>query len=131
MKVVSQISVEQENLTGNRVYTDPHKMQRILTGLRQLGQRFRPDNDPEQLSAPLVTITLTFSDGSLQHYHMKSDRYIQTGQQGWQQTDSERLRRLQFLIKALPGDADKLEWTAASIANSNLSFSCKTGSGVV
>jgi hypothetical protein len=104
VKLVSHISVELDSSGDCRIYRDPHKMQRILNGLRQLGQRYHPDVDPESLLTPSSTINVCFSDGSTTCYHLKSDRYIQTVPLQWQQTDAKQLQRLQFLLKVLPGD---------------------------
>ena len=102
--VVSQISVVQEKDGCRRIYTDTQKMQRVLNGLRQLGQRYRPEADPAVLDVPETYITLEFSDGSYSYYCLKGDRYIRENHCSWQQTDPTRLCRLQFLILALPGD---------------------------
>lgn len=106
VKVVSQISVDWEQSDGavDRVYTDPYKMQRVLNRMRQLGQRFSPELDPEGLKEPSVTITVAFNDGSHHRHQVKADRYIRTDNRLWQQTDPKQIQRLQFLLKALPGD---------------------------
>ena len=109
VKLVSQISVDwdQEAVAVDRVYTDPYKMQRVLNRMRQLGQRFSPEVDPELLHSPAVTITVSFSDGSFHQHQLKADRYIRTDSSLWQQADPTQVQRLQFLLKALPGDEPK------------------------
>ena len=106
VKLVTQISVdwEPETVASDRVYRDSAKMQRVLNRIRQLGQRYKPDVDPEQLVSPSVTITVDFSNGTQQLYQLKGDRYIRKGGRSWQQADGEKLQRLQFLLRALPGD---------------------------
>lgn len=105
--LVTQIHVdwEPETLAQDRIYQDDVKIQRVLHRIRQLGQRYRPDMDPEQLHSPSVTITMDFSDGSRHCYRLKGNCYIRTDDQQWQQTDGEKMQRLYFLLKALPGDS--------------------------
>lgn len=106
VKLVTQISVDWEPgaMTEDRVYRDDGKIQRVLNRMRQLGQRYRPDVDPEQLRSPSVLITVNFNDGSRHRYQLKGDRYIRSDSHHWQQADAEKIQRLQFLLKALPGD---------------------------
>lgn len=103
---MTQISVDWEPgaAVSDRVFREPEKMQKVLNRLRQLGQRYSADLDPEQLPEPGVALTVSFTDGSSLQHRLKADRYIRTGDQLWQQTDPEQLRRLQFLLKSLPGD---------------------------
>ena len=104
--LVTQISVDWEpgSVAEDRVYRDYDKMQRVLNRMRQLGQRYRPEVDPERLTASSVTVTIDFSDGTRHCYLLKGDRYIRRDSQSWQQADAEKIQRLQFLLKALPGD---------------------------
>ncbi len=104
VKLVSQISVDWEWGAADRIYTDPQKIQRVLNQMRQLGQRFAADRDPVQLSDPTVTLTVSFTDGSCHRHQLRGDRYIQTDSLLWQQADPAQIQRLQFLLKALPGD---------------------------
>ena len=100
--VVCQISVAQEQ--NEQVYQEPEKMQLILNRLRSLGQCYRPEEDPEVLDSPTVTITLLRSDGVRQQYLLKADRYIRFGQGPWQQTDPGPLSELRLLLAAMSED---------------------------
>lgn len=104
--VVSEISatMEQNGLFTHNLYTDPSKMRQILNLLRDLGQQFTPDIDPDSLNAPQCSIYVSFTDGSQRAYHIKSDRYIRTDSSPWQQADPERIDKLRQLLQALPGD---------------------------
>lgn len=104
VKLVSQIAVDWEDGGRDRVFREAEKMQKILNRLRQLGQRYSADVDPEALAEPEIVLTLSFTDGSCLQHRLKSDHYIRTGDQPWQQTDPKPLQRLQFLLKTLPGD---------------------------
>ena len=104
--VVCQVTVtceRQGNLT-RQVYTSEEKMRQILNQLRNLGQKFTPDTDPESLQAPSYSITVTNTDGSQRIYQTKADRYIRICQDPWQQADAKRISELHLLLDNLPGD---------------------------
>ena len=105
--VVSQINVtyQHNGSTGQRTYTTPSKMRQILNRLRTLGQQFTPSIDPETLTEQAYTIHIRFTDGSSREYQIKSDRYIRSGGQPWQQADPERIQKLNQLLQTLPEDA--------------------------
>lgn len=100
--LVSQICVEVG--PEQYVYQDPEKLSLVLNRLRSLGQQYAPDRDPEALDTQTVRITLVRSDGSRQLYQLKPDRYIRTGEGPWRQADPKRIRKLDLLLQALPGD---------------------------
>ena len=107
-KVVTEITVtcEQNGEVTRRIYTDQAKMQLILNGIRQLGQKFKPEVDPDALQLRTYCITLTHSDGSQRIYSTKGDRYIRQWSQPWQQADPEKVSDLNLLLQSLPGDVD-------------------------
>lgn len=106
VKLVSEISVQWEDNGGpiHRIFDSPQKMHLILNKLRTLGQRFSSDTDPETLEASVLSITLSYSDGSQQLYQIKPDRYIRIGQEPWQQADPNRITDLRLLLLSLPSD---------------------------
>lgn len=106
-KVVSKITVtcHEDGSVTNRTYTSQTKMKEILNGIRQLGQKMKPDVDPEQLNERLFSITLLHTDGSQQHYQTKADRYIRRGQEPWQQADPKKVSELNVLLQTLPADS--------------------------
>ena len=105
-KVVSQITVTCENQgqVTRRVYTDQGKMRQILNALRELGQKFTPETDPEALPLRTYCLTLTHTDGTQRIYCTKGDRYIRRCREPWQQADPEKVSELNFLLQSLPGD---------------------------
>lgn len=104
--VVSQICVtcQQEGTAGRRTYTDGAKMKQILNALRQVGQQFDPEVDPEPLELRTYCITLTHSDGSRRSWYTKGDRYIRREDGPWQQADPKKISQLNQLLQILPGD---------------------------
>lgn len=104
--VVSQIAVtyEQENLLVQKTFTGPEKMHQILNHLRQLGQKFTPEFNPEELPGRGSAITLTRSDGTQQIWRTKGGRFVLRDAGLWQQADPERISLLESLIRTLPGD---------------------------
>lgn len=105
-RVVTHITVTcEDNCTlTRRTYFREEKMRPILNALRQLGQRFTPDRDPETLIARTWCITLTHSDGSQRFYRIKGDRYIQENRERWQQTDPQKIMDLDLLFQQMASD---------------------------
>lgn len=106
--VVSQITVTCENGSNisRKIYNDPQKMRQILNALRDLGQKFKPDADPESLPLRSYCITLTHTDGSQRIYRTKGDRYIRQCREPWQQADPEKVSELNLLLQNLSGDEE-------------------------
>ena len=104
--VVSEITVtcEQGGSVTRQIYTTQWKMREILNCIRSLGQKFTPTIDPDTLSARTYSITLTYTDGTQRIYQTKSDRYIRTCRDPWQQADPEKISELHLLLQSLPGD---------------------------
>lgn len=107
IRVVEQICVQwvENDQDVCHFYDRPEKMQLILNKVRTLGQRFSSDTDPETLKTATVTMTLLYSDGSQQQYRFKPDRYVQIGQNPWQQANPKKVTSLGLLLKSLPEDA--------------------------
>ena len=107
-RVVSEITVtcENEGQVTRRIYTSQDKMKRIMHALRDLGQKFTPDVDPETLNIRTYCITLTHTDGSQRIYCTKGDRYIRQCRDKWQEADPEKVSELNLLLQGLPGDVD-------------------------
>ena len=105
--VVSQIAVttETDGTATYKVYTTQAKMRQILDRLRVLGQKFTPFADPDTLTAPIYHIRIDMTDGGYRSYLVKPTCYIRTGQDPWQQADSEQIQKLLHLLQTLPPDA--------------------------
>lgn len=104
--VVSQITVtcEQSGTLTRQIYTSEAKMRQILNCLRDLGQKFTPEIDPNKITARTYSITLIHTDGSQRIYQTKADRYIRICRDEWQQADPEKISKLHLLLQGLPGD---------------------------
>lgn len=94
----------QDGLDSGKVFTTQPKMRSILNALRCIGQQFNPERDPETLSGDSFHLTVVYSGGKEQHYHIKADRYIRRAQEPWQQTDPKKLSRLTNLLAQLVTD---------------------------
>lgn len=108
--VVSEIIVtcEDSGEVTRRVYTEPKKLRSILNALRDLGQKFKPDVDPDTLPLRSYCITLNHTDGSQRIYRTKGDRYIRRCREPWQQADPEKVSELNLLLRSLAGDEEAL-----------------------
>lgn len=107
VRVVEQICVQWVDHDREicHVFEKPEKMQLILNKVRTLGQRFSSDTDPDALKAPVVTMTIFYSDGSQKLYQIKPDRYVKIGQAPWQQANPKKVTSLGLLLKSLPEDS--------------------------
>jgi hypothetical protein len=100
--VVCKITVTDEQ--GVKIYTNEKKMQEILHKFRRLGQKFTPETDPESQPGEIVFVELFRSNGTLERYSIKGDRFLRKGNQPWQQTESRPLQKLMGLLETLPPD---------------------------
>ena len=108
VKLVSSITVICENhgSTSRRYYNTDEKMRLILYHIRSIGIRDTPQQDPENMIAPTIHITLTFSDGSTKIYLHKGDRYFREGSDPWREINPEKTAGLYQLIQLMPSDEE-------------------------
>lgn len=101
--MVTQITVAHENAGQDycRSYGDSESMSLILYGIRNLGQRYTPKQDPDTVEADSYRITLEYANGTQSSYQIKEDRYIRVGQQPWQETNPTELGALHDLLEML------------------------------
>ena len=106
VRVVTQITVTRHagGEVTRQIYTDPEKLHKILTAIRQLGQKFTPSTDPTALPQESFHIQLHQTDGTTQLYRTKADRYIRQDHHPWQETDPKTLTQLTDLLRNLTGD---------------------------
>lgn len=90
-QIVTEITVTCETCTDftRRYYNTHEKMQPILLYLRAVSPGFRPDTDPEPISARLICITLQKADGSQKVYRQKADSYLQQDYGAWRKINPE------------------------------------------
>ena len=87
-----------------RHYTDPEKMQYVLTFLRLLKPVGTPELDPEALTQDMFLLVLTRSDGSRVYYRQTGHRYFARDTQDWFCIAPEQAVRLYELLAHMPGD---------------------------
>ncbi len=106
VQVVQKITVSIANRRDIpvRVYSDSHKMQRLLDYLRRLDRRDTRDQSAEAGDGITFLITLHKSDGSITVYRQKAWRYLHTTAKGWQKLEPRQAQHLALLLAALPGD---------------------------
>ena len=109
-RVVTEITVtcQQDGTLSRKIYNDANKMRQILNALRQVGQRFDPDIDPEELPLRSYCILLTHSDGTQRIWRTKGDRYIRQCRGPWQQADPKRISQLELILQSLPSDVPQI-----------------------
>ncbi len=100
--VVQQIVVTGQQ--GIKIFTSEEKMQEILLKIRRLGQKFTPQEDPDSLPGDRLLVEIIRSDDTRERYTIQGDRFIQRGDQPWQQTESRPLQALIDKLDALVPD---------------------------
>ena len=98
------IVTKQNGQLLTRHYTDPKKMEYVLTFLRLLKPVGKPDTDPEQLTDNMFLIALTRSDGSCVYYRQTGHRYVCKNGEGWFSIDPMQAAKLYELMANIPGD---------------------------
>lgn len=107
-RVVTRIDVTCEAFDTyiRRCYTAEEKMQLILFHIRNIGQSFTPDVDPDTLDTPTISITVRFSDGSQKIYQQKDNRFWKEGTLPWKKINMENASGLWQTILITPGDIE-------------------------
>lgn len=105
-KLVTEMTVEvqlqQETLF--RRYTDPQKMETILSYLRAMEGRPHSCSSPERYTGPQYRIELNYSDGSTGYVFQHADRFLSRNFQPWQEINRSHAAFLLPLIESIPGD---------------------------
>lgn len=107
-RVVTRIDVVCEAFDTyiRRCYTQEEKMQVILFHIRNIGQRFTPEVDPDTLDTPTISITVHFSDGSQKIYQQKDNRFWKEDTLPWKKINMENASGLWQTILMTPGDIE-------------------------
>lgn len=108
LRVVTHITVtyEDSGAIERRFFNTEEKMQLLLHHIRSIGIRDTPDTDPETVTAPLIHITLAFSDGTYKVYTHKGSEYFREDNQPWKQISPEKTQGLYQLLMLMPGDEE-------------------------
>ena len=101
-----RVAVQTGDQMLHRDYYSSGALRRILGAIRLLGQESNPYLDPEQLDAPITSITLYQTDDGQSTIALKGDRFIRRGNLPWRQTDPEKMSRLYALIEQLPAELE-------------------------
>lgn len=105
-KLVTEISVEVRQGTEllRRRYTDPQKMEVILSYLRAMEGRDHSCSDPERYAGPRYRIELRYSDGSTGYVFQHADRFLSRDFHPWQEINTAHGAFLLPLIKNMAND---------------------------
>lgn len=105
-RLVTEMKVEvyQEQDSLYRRYTDPQKMETVLSYLRALQGHAHCCSTPERYAGPRYRIELYYSDGSTCYIFQHADRFLSREFQPWQEINTKHAAFLLPLIKSMPGD---------------------------
>ncbi len=105
-KLVTEMSVEvrKDHETLRRRYTDPQKLETVLSYLRALEGHDHSCTDPERYAGPQYRIKLRYSDGSTSYVFQHADRFLSRDFHPWQEVDSDHAAFLLPLLKNMQGD---------------------------
>lgn len=87
-----------------RDYTDPQKMEVILSYLRALKNKTPALSDPERYAGRRYRIRLQYSDGTSRQIFQRADRFLSENLGPWQEVEGNKAIFLFPLLKSLPGD---------------------------
>lgn len=105
-KLVTGMRVEmrQEQETLCRKYTDPQKIEAVLSYLRALQEQDHSCSTPERYAGPRYRIELYYSDGSTGYVFQHANRFLSRDFHPWQEVNSKYAAFLLPLIKSMPND---------------------------
>ena len=105
-KLVTEISMEvrQEQTILRRKYTDPQKMETILSYLRAMEGRAHNHSAPERYAGPRYRIELHYSDGSTGYIFQHANRFLSRDFQPWQEINTAHATFLLPLIESMETD---------------------------
>ena len=105
-KLVTGLSVEvmQDSQHLHRRYTDPQKMETVLSYLRAMDGPTTERADPERYAGPKYRMELLYSDGSKSYIFQHGDRFLSRDFHPWQELDPKYAQFLLPLIKNMGSD---------------------------
>ena len=107
-KLVKSITVvaRHGDRVDRRFFSTDEKMQVLLHHIRAIGIRDTPDEDPDTISAPVIEITVAFSDGTFKAYIHKGDRYFREDHGPWKEIAPEKTQGLDQLLSMMDSDPE-------------------------
>lgn len=105
-RVITQMSIRFQNgpLQATRHFTSDEKMQPILNYLRQADAYGAPRTDPLCAPGSDFWITLSYSDGTEEHYRQRADRFLMGADGCWRRIDPKKAMQLSALLGKLHSD---------------------------
>ena len=105
-RIVTKVDVLciRENISIERSYTHPKKMETILIYLRLLQPLGKADTDPEGILGDRYEICLNFSDGRQRIYRQRANTYLSKDFQPWYRVDPEHAGVLYSILQDMPSD---------------------------
>ena len=98
------VQLRQDREMISRRYTDPQKIETVLSYLRSLRGQEHSYSAPERYAGPRYRIELYYSDGSTGYVFQHADRFLSRDFQPWQEVNSKYAAFLLPLIKSMPND---------------------------
>ena len=102
--VRAEVTYEHQGQTLYRCYTQPEKLNGLMTRLRQQGFRGYADVDPERLEGDRCRIELTRFDGTKAIILQNANRYRSTDYRRWEKVDENQAKKLYPYLLESPGD---------------------------
>ena len=105
-RFVTGLSVEvlQNHTHLHRRYTDPQKLETVLSYLRAMDGPVTECTDPERYDGPRYRMELFYSDGSKSYIFQHADRFLSRDFHPWQELDPKYAQFLLPLIKNMDSD---------------------------
>ena len=105
-RLVTGITADYQNgsIRLHRQYTTDEKMRAVLDYLRCIAPYGTLQGEPPASQGSLVTIVLTYSDGSTKTYDQRSDQYLREAGGRWQSINAEKGRELALLLRLMESD---------------------------
>lgn len=105
-KLVTGLSVEvvQDQKLLHRQYTDPQKMETVLSYLRAMDGPVTNCADPERYAGPRYRLELSYSDGSKSYIFQHADRFLSRDFQPWQEINPNYAQFLLPMVQNMGSD---------------------------
>lgn len=112
-RVVTQVNVAYDNglIQTLQQFHREESIHQILGYLRYIDPYGRPREDPEQVQGRNYEITLVYSDGSIQRYHQRDDRFFRIGNGPWKRIDPQKALYLSGILGMMITDRPLAEET--------------------
>lgn len=106
LNMITQVHIvcHRGNISINRQYVQPHKIEAVLNYLRLLNTSGKTDTDPEQLTGDSFEIILYDARGQRSIYRQQANRFFSKNSKPWVRIRPEQASLFYNLIASMPTD---------------------------